>query len=77
MRARFEAQKEVCAAVGTWPGLCVVFVDYAAGEISSSAGKKRGPDVNIAKTLRHLVQLADDDRRSGTKMSVSYKQTTC
>ncbi len=52
-------------AVGTWPGLCAVFVEYAANEMSASVGKKKGPDVAIPKTLRRLVQLADDDRRTG------------
>lgn len=54
-----------CNSVGTWPGLCAVFVDFAANEVSASAGKKKGPDASIPKTLRRLVQLADDDRRSG------------
>ena len=52
-------------AVGTWPGLCAVFVEYAANEMSASVGKKKGPDAAIPKTLRRLVQLADDDRRTG------------
>ena len=52
-------------AVGTWPGLCAVFVEYAASEVSASVGKKKGPDAAIPKTLRRLVQLADDDRRTG------------
>ena len=52
-------------AVGTWPGLCAVFVEYAANEMSASVGKKKGPEAAIPKTLRRLVQLADDDRRTG------------
>ena len=58
-------------AVGTWPGLCAVFVDFAAKEVYESSGKKKGPDVSIPKTLRRLVQLADDDRRSGTCTIIS------
>ncbi|KAL0026395.1 hypothetical protein WJX79_005738 [Trebouxia sp. C0005] len=53
--------------VGTWPGLCAVFVEYAANEMSASVGKKKGPEAAIPKTLRRLVQLADDDRRTGRK----------
>ena len=53
------------AVVGTWPGLCVSIVDYAATEFSASVGKKKGPDAAISKVLRRFVQLADDDRRTG------------
>ena len=66
-------------AVGTWPGLCAVFVEYAANEMSASVGKKKGPEVAIPKTLRHLVQLADDDRRTGIKhIKETYeKEVSC
>jgi len=59
-------------AVGTWPGICAVFVEYAANEMSASVGKKKAPDAAIPKTLRRLVQLADDDRRTGIN---HYKET--
>lgn len=52
-------------AVGTWPGLCVTLVEYAAIEVTASVGKKKGPDTAIPKTLRRFVQIADDDRRTG------------
>lgn len=52
-------------AVGTWPGLCVTLVEYAAIEVTASVGKKKGPDAAIPKALRRFVQLADDDRRTG------------
>ena len=55
-------------AVGTWPGLCVTLVDYAAIEVTASIGKKKGPDTAIPKALRRFVQLADDDRRTGDNM---------
>lgn len=55
-----------CIAVASWPGLCALLVEYASSEVSGSAGKKRGPDAAIPKTVKRLVQLADDDRRSGT-----------
>jgi hypothetical protein len=42
-------------------------VEYAANEMSASVGKKKGPDAAIPRTLRRLVQLADDDRRTGMK----------
>ena len=66
-------------AVGTWPGLCAVFVEYAANEVSASVGKKKGPDAAIPKTLRRLVQLADDDRRTGTNhVKETYeKEVSC
>ncbi|KAL3152001.1 hypothetical protein ABBQ32_001121 [Trebouxia sp. C0010 RCD-2024] len=50
--------------VGTWPGLCVTLVEYAAIEVTASVGKKKGPDAAIPKALRRFVQLADDDRRT-------------
>ena len=58
----------VLVAVGTWPGLCVTLVDYAATEVTASVGKKKGPDAAIPKALRRFVQLADDDRQTGENM---------
>ena len=52
-------------AATTWPGLVSVFAGYAVEELKAAAGKKRGPDPGMSKTLRKLVQLAEDDRRSG------------
>lgn len=55
-------------AVGTWPGLCVTLIEYAANEVTTSVGKKKGPDAAIPKALRRFVQLADDERRTGDNM---------
>lgn len=57
------------AAVASWSGLCALLVEFASSEISASAGKKRGPDASIPKTLKRLVQLAEDDRRSGNTLA--------
>lgn len=65
----------VPVAVGTWPGLCVTLVEYAATEVTASIGKKKGPDAAIPKALRRFVQLADDDRRTGDTLCIpSYGQ---
>ena len=66
----------VLVAVGTWPGLCVTLIDYAAIEVTASIGKKKGPDAAIPKALRRFVQLADDDRRTGNSMH-SKLQSFC
>ncbi|KAL7139007.1 hypothetical protein ABFS83_09G021400 [Erythranthe nasuta] len=47
----------------TWPFLVKTLIQCLSLEISSS--KKRLPKLNLAKTLRIVVQRAEDDRSSG------------
>ncbi|KAK4394663.1 Serine/threonine-protein kinase ATM, partial [Sesamum angolense] len=47
----------------TWPFLVKILIQCLSLEISSS--KKRSPKLNFAKTLRILVQRAEDGRSSG------------
>lgn len=46
----------------------MTLVEYAANEVATSVGKKKGPDAAIPKALRRFVQLADDERRTGANM---------
>ncbi len=43
----------------------MVLAGTVAEEIKQSSGKKRGPDAALSKTFRKLVQLAEEERRSG------------
>ena len=45
--------------------LCGQLIKCAAEEIAASAGKKRGLDSTLARTLRKFVQTAQDEHRSG------------
>ncbi|XP_073145738.1 serine/threonine-protein kinase ATM isoform X3 [Henckelia pumila] len=49
----------------TWPFLVKILIQCVSSEISSS--KKRMPKLSFAKTLRIIVQRAQDDRCSGKK----------
>ncbi|GAB4819121.1 hypothetical protein N2152v2_006167, partial [Parachlorella kessleri] len=51
----------------SWPGLCSVLSGYVTDEIKASSTKKRGPEASLSKTFRKLIQLAEDERRSGRK----------
>ncbi|KAL6583807.1 hypothetical protein OROMI_003096 [Orobanche minor] len=53
----------------TWPFLVKILIQYLSMEISSS--KKRLPKLNSAKTLRIVVQRAEDDRFSDKNMPLS------
>lgn len=47
----------------SWPFLVKILIQCLSLEISSS--KKRLPKLNFAKTLRIVVQRAEDDKFSG------------
>lgn len=56
-------------AAESWPFLVKTLIQCLSMEISSS--KKRLPKLNLAKTLRIVVQRAEDDRFSGQCLKFS------
>jgi hypothetical protein len=48
-----------------WPTLCLLVVNYISTEVKASVGKKKGPEANLSKIFKMLIQRAEDERRSG------------
>lgn len=61
------------SAADTWPGLLDGFLKYVNLETEGAGGKGKPLDPAIARTLKHLVQAAELESRSGESQSeVSY-----
>jgi hypothetical protein len=48
--------------VASWPGLATVLSAFVMDEVRT---KRKGLDPGQARTVRRLVQLAEDGRRTG------------
>lgn len=60
-------------AAETWPFFITMLIQCASLEISAS--KRRLPKLVFAKTLRIVVQRAEDDKFSGSKLSQKIKHS--
>ena len=65
-----------CAAVCTWPGLCVILCQLLRTEVESSKSKKRGGvDTNLPRVLRKFVRLAEEGQRRSGAAAASARLT--
>ena len=51
----------------TWPGLINKFAGYALDQIHAAHQKGKTVEANVSGTMRRLVTLAEDEKRTGTK----------
>ncbi|KAH7622345.1 putative Serine/threonine-protein kinase ATM [Nannochloris sp. 'desiccata'] len=51
----------------TWPGLANKFASYVLEQVQTARTKQKAVEANVTTTMRRIIMLAEEERRSGSR----------